>query len=82
MKPKQNGRETSLSDHPHPPTIRHTQYGILGTVSPLPMAKNEKTSPRVARIAARLLRRSGSKKVRAVSASALTQSADRRKKRR
>ncbi|MDO8468446.1 MAG: hypothetical protein Q7S29_01685 [Candidatus Peribacter sp.] len=46
------------------------------------MAKNEKTSPRVARIAARLLKRSGSKKVRAVSASALTQSADRRRKRR
>ncbi|MDD4287018.1 MAG: hypothetical protein PHO20_05805 [Candidatus Peribacteraceae bacterium] len=41
------------------------------------MARNEKTSPRVARIAARLMKRSKSRKVRTVSASALTQSADR-----
>ncbi|MDD5041121.1 MAG: hypothetical protein PHX87_00360 [Candidatus Peribacteraceae bacterium] len=46
------------------------------------MAKNEKTSPRVARIAARLLKRSKSKKVRAVSASVLTQASDRRRRRR
>ncbi|MDD5103019.1 MAG: hypothetical protein PHX93_01315 [Candidatus Peribacteraceae bacterium] len=46
------------------------------------MTKNERTSPRVARIAARLLRRSKSRKVRAVSASALTQAPDRRRKRR
>lgn len=56
--------------------IRRTScYTLL--VSPLSMAKNEKTSPRVARIAARLMKRSKSRKVRTVSASALTQSADR-----
>lgn len=45
------------------------------------MAKNEKTSKKVARKASKLLRKSRSKKVRSVSASALTQAPDKRKRR-
>lgn len=44
------------------------------------MAKNERTSPRVAKMASKLLKKSTSKKVKSVSASALTQAADKKKK--
>lgn len=44
------------------------------------MAKNEKTSISVAKAASRLLKMSKSKPVKKVSASALTQAPDRRKK--
>jgi len=44
------------------------------------MAKNEHTSPRVAKKASKLLRKSKSKPVKSVSASALTQAKDRKKK--
>jgi hypothetical protein len=44
------------------------------------MAKNEKTSPRVAKKASSLLRKHPSKKVKSVAASALTQAADKPKK--
>jgi len=47
----------------------------------LAMARNEKTSKRVASKASRLLRKSKSKAVRSVAASALTQAPDRKKKR-
>ena len=43
------------------------------------MAKNEKTSKRVARIASSLLRNRSSKRVRSVAASALTQRPNRKK---
>jgi hypothetical protein len=46
------------------------------------MARNEKTSPRIAKIASKILRKSKSKKVKSVSASALTQAADKKKKKR
>lgn len=46
-----------------------------------PMGKNEKTSKRVASIAARVLRTSRSKAARSAAASALTQVADRKRKR-
>lgn len=44
------------------------------------MAKNEKTSKKVASKASKLLRKSKSKNVRSVAASALTQTPDKRKK--
>ena len=45
------------------------------------MAKNEKTSPKVAKIASKLLRNSKTpKEVKIVAASALTQAADKKKK--
>jgi hypothetical protein len=46
------------------------------------MDKNEKTSPKIAKIASRLLKKSHSKKVRRVSGSALTQARDKNKKKR
>jgi hypothetical protein len=45
------------------------------------MSKNEKTSKGVAKIASKLLKNSRSKKVKTVSASALTQTPDKKKKR-
>lgn len=44
------------------------------------MTKNEKTSKKVSRKASYLLKKSKSKKVRSVSARALTQAPDRKKK--
>jgi hypothetical protein len=44
------------------------------------MAKNEKTTPRVAKKASQLLRKSRSKQVRSVAASDLTQAADKKKR--
>ena len=45
------------------------------------MAKNEKTSPKVAKIASKLLRNPKTpKEVKSVAASALTQAADKKKK--
>lgn len=45
------------------------------------MAKNEKTSPKVAKIASKLLRNPKTpKEVKTVAASALTQAADKKKK--
>jgi hypothetical protein len=44
------------------------------------MAKNEKTSKRVAKKASWLLRKSHSRKVKSVSGSALTQVADKKRK--
>jgi len=46
------------------------------------MARNEKTSKRVARTASKLLRKSKSRKVRSVSGSALTQAPDRKRRKR
>ncbi len=44
------------------------------------MARNEKTSPTVASKASKLLRTSKSKNVRSVAASALTQTADKKRR--
>lgn len=46
------------------------------------MAKNEKTSKGVAKLASRLLKKSKSKTVKSVAASDLTQAADHKKRKR